>query len=80
MLVDNSDYFSSQMDVINLISKVDGLPDAPVVDLGDPTQHASIYYANGPRVHQYVKEMNEKVLSRMCAVSLILWRTLIQLS
>ena len=53
-----------KMDVINLLSKTDGLPDAPVVDEGDPTQPASMYYANGPRVHEYIKEMNKKVLSR----------------
>jgi glycosidase len=53
-----------KMDVINLLSKADGLPDAPVVDEGDPTQLASMHYANGPRVHEYIKEMNKKVLSR----------------
>lgn len=53
-----------KMDVINLLSKTDGLPDAPIVDEGDPTQPASMYYANGPRVHEYTKEMNQKVLSR----------------
>lgn len=52
------------MDVINLLSKTDGLPDAPVVDEDDPTQPASMHYANGPRVHEYIKEMNQKVLSR----------------
>ena len=52
------------MDVINLLSKTDGLPDAPVVDENDPTQPASVHYANGPRVHEYIKEMNQKVLSR----------------
>ena len=52
------------MDVINLLSKTDGLPDAPVVDENDSTQPASVHYANGPRVHEYIKEMNQKVLSR----------------
>ena len=52
------------MDVINLLSKADGFPDAPVVDENDPTQLASMHYANGPRVHEYIKEMNQKVLSR----------------
>jgi len=28
------------------------------------TQPASMHYANGPRVHEYIKEMNQKVLSR----------------
>lgn len=53
-----------KMDVINLLSKTDNLPDAPVVDEHDPTQPASMHYANGPRVHDYIKEMNQKVLSR----------------
>ena len=53
-----------KMDVINLLSKTDGLPDAPVVDKNDPTQPASMHYANGPKVHEYIKEMNQKVLSR----------------
>jgi oligo-1,6-glucosidase len=35
------------MDVINLISKVDGLPDAPITDPGEETQPASMYFANG---------------------------------
>jgi alpha-glucosidase len=53
------------MDVINLLSKVDGLPDAPVVEPDEFTQPATDYYANGPRVHQYIREMNKKVLSSM---------------
>lgn len=35
------------MDVINLISKTPGLPDAPVTVPGDPAQPASMHYANG---------------------------------
>jgi oligo-1,6-glucosidase len=35
------------MDVINLISKVEGLPDAPVLDPKEKYQYASQYYANG---------------------------------
>lgn len=54
----------AKMDVINLLSKTDGLPDAPIVDKDDPTQPASMHYANGPRVHEYIKEMNREVLSR----------------
>ncbi|EKM51645.1 glycoside hydrolase family 13 protein [Phanerochaete carnosa HHB-10118-sp] len=53
-----------RMDVINMISKVPGLPDAPVLDSTKEFQGASLYYANGPRVHEFLKEMNEKVLSR----------------
>lgn len=35
------------MDVINIISKTDGLPDAPVVDPTQYYQPASMYFANG---------------------------------
>jgi hypothetical protein len=35
------------MDVINLISKVPGLPDAPVTIPEDEYQEASAFFANG---------------------------------
>lgn len=51
-----------RMDVINFISKVPGLPDGP--------QHPGALYGdyspcavNGPRVHEFLKEMNREVLS-----------------
>ncbi|TFK66304.1 glycoside hydrolase family 13 protein [Pluteus cervinus] len=53
-----------RMDVINLISKVEGLPDAPIIEPGEKYQLGSQYFANGPRVHEYIREMREKVLSR----------------
>ena len=49
-----------RMDVISLISKKPGLPDgyqAPGALYGDSG------CANGPRVHEYLQEMNQKVLS-----------------
>ncbi|KAG9310483.1 glycoside hydrolase superfamily [Chiua virens] len=52
-----------RMDVINIISKVQGLPDAPVVDHSQYHQPASMYFANGPHVHEYIKEMHREVLS-----------------
>ncbi|PBK93930.1 glycoside hydrolase family 13 protein [Armillaria gallica] len=52
-----------RMDVINIISKVDGLPDAPIIDANEPFQPAGMHFANGPRVHEYLKEMGNKVLS-----------------
>lgn len=49
-----------RMDVISLISKPEGFPDAKVVGLyGDMN-----ICANGPKVHDYLKEMNRKVLSK----------------
>lgn len=49
-----------RMDVISLISKPEGLPDAPVVNglYGDGG-----CAFNGPYVHDYLQEMNEEVLS-----------------
>ncbi|KAA1479220.1 glycoside hydrolase family 13 protein [Dentipellis sp. KUC8613] len=53
-----------RMDVINLISKVEGLPDVPVTDPTQEYQMASPMYVNGPHVHEYIKEMNLRVLSK----------------
>ena len=52
-----------RMDVISLISKPDGLPSQPILK-GSVYGNAGAVCANGPRVHEYLKEMNEKVLSR----------------
>lgn len=46
-----------RMDVINLISKDPELPDGPGGD-GGP------YYMNGPKIHDYLQEMNREVLSK----------------
>lgn len=51
-----------RMDVISLISKVEGLPDGEVSD-----KNMTIgceHYAHGPHQHEYLREMNEKVLSK----------------
>lgn len=54
-----------RMDVINMISKVEGLPSSSREDLA-PGELAwgGEYYMNGPRVHEFLHEMNEKVLSK----------------
>ena len=50
-----------RMDVINIISKTPGLPD------GHPTPDGLMigaeHYQNGPRVHEFLQEMNREVLS-----------------
>lgn len=53
-----------RMDVINLISKVTSYPDAEVIEPSFPYQPGYKYYANGPRLHEYLKEINRKVLSQ----------------
>ena len=50
-----------RMDVISMISKTTEMPDGKATDFyGD----FSPYCVNGPNVHSYLQEMNEKVLSK----------------
>ncbi|GAB7348535.1 hypothetical protein MBLNU459_g6929t1 [Dothideomycetes sp. NU459] len=53
-----------RMDVINLISKVPSLPDAEVIAPDHKYQPGFKYYANGPRLHEYLKEIRTKVLDK----------------
>lgn len=50
-----------RMDVISLISKFEGYPDADSDNLQDTINHL---YANGPKIHEYLQEMNREVLSK----------------
>lgn len=51
-----------RMDVIDKISKTPEMPDGEVDASGYGS--ADPYTANGPHIHEYLQEMNEKVLSR----------------
>jgi oligo-1,6-glucosidase len=51
-----------RMDVINFISKVPCLPDGEVKE-GAIYGDGGPYFVNGPKIHEYLREMNEKVLS-----------------
>jgi oligo-1,6-glucosidase len=51
-----------RMDVINMISKVPGLPDEPL-DPQSGRQSDGIYYMNGPRLLEFLGEMKREVLS-----------------
>ena len=51
-----------RMDVINLLSKTPGLPDAPVVT-EDRYQWGGECFTNGPRLFEFLQEMKEQVLS-----------------
>lgn len=51
-----------RMDVISLISKQTDFPDSHVPN--DYGETIKTYYANGPKIHQYLNELNEKVLSK----------------
>ncbi|QOR67268.1 alpha-glucosidase [Cytobacillus suaedae] len=52
-----------RMDVINFISKVDGLPSAPNPE-GKKYVSGHEYFMNGPRIHEFLHEMNQEVLSK----------------
>ncbi len=48
-----------RMDVISLISKDQNFPNFPENRFGDLN-----FYANGPRIHEFLQEMNQEVLSK----------------
>ncbi|KRK61793.1 trehalose-6-phosphate hydrolase [Companilactobacillus farciminis KCTC 3681 = DSM 20184] len=52
-----------RMDVINLISKPAGLPDGPR-EPDERYANVAKVVADGPRLNEFLKEMNEKVLSK----------------
>ena len=54
-----------RMDVIPMISKDQQFPDLDSVTI----KHPEFKYAFGPRVHEYLKEMNSKVLSKYDAMT-----------
>ncbi len=51
-----------RMDVINMISKTPGLPDVPVTGPG-PYQWGGQFFTNGPRLMEFLAEMQREVLS-----------------
>ncbi|PWN88421.1 alpha amylase [Acaromyces ingoldii] len=61
-----------RMDVINEVSKTyvedpsdpkrPALPDAPISDPNATYQAAHMLFCNGPRIHEFMREMHEKVL------------------
>ena len=51
-----------RMDVINMISKVPGFPDAPAVT-SEPYQFPGQYVIHGPRLLEFLAEMDREVLS-----------------
>ncbi|CAL5869751.1 uncharacterized protein PFLUO_LOCUS3981 [Penicillium psychrofluorescens] len=53
-----------RFDVINLVSKTPGLPDAPIKFPDKFEQPATEMYTNGPNIHKYMHEMNRKVLCK----------------
>lgn len=52
-----------RMDTVNMFSKVPDLPDGKIIE-GCKYGDGSPYFLNGPRIHEYLQEMNKKVLSK----------------
>lgn len=48
-----------RVDIVNMYSKGTELPDAPIVDHTSFTQPALELICNGPRMHEFLREMNE---------------------
>ncbi|KAH8590773.1 glycoside hydrolase superfamily [Bisporella sp. PMI_857] len=57
-----------RMDVINFISKVPGLPDAPITRTDTEFQNGDKNFACGPRLHEYLLEIG-KILKKYNAFS-----------
>lgn len=57
-----------RIDTVNMYSKPEGFPDAPVLDGASDCQAAHSLYCNGPRMHEYLAEMNE-ILARYGAIT-----------
>ncbi|GAM86435.1 hypothetical protein ANO11243_044490 [Dothideomycetidae sp. 11243] len=47
-----------RVDTVNMYSKVPGLPDTPVTDPNQEWQLAADLFCNGPRMHEFLGEMN----------------------
>ncbi|TKA28678.1 hypothetical protein B0A50_03005 [Salinomyces thailandicus] len=58
-----------RMDVINHISKPKGYPDAPITNPDAPYQPGYSLYCNGPHMNEYIRELNDKVLSKYDTVT-----------
>ncbi|WP_307413912.1 glycoside hydrolase family 13 protein [Neobacillus ginsengisoli] len=52
-----------RMDVINFISKDTRYPEGEIIE-GKKYGNGSKYYMNGPRIHEFLQEMNKEVLSK----------------
>jgi oligo-1,6-glucosidase len=58
-----------RIDTVNMYSKGSEMPDAPIVDKGSFVQPAAGLFCNGPRMHEFLREMNVKVLNHYDAMT-----------
>lgn len=53
-----------RIDSMNLMSKHPDLPDAPITNPDSEYQSGALYFASGPRMHEYIREMREQVFDK----------------
>ncbi|KAF2021520.1 glycoside hydrolase family 13 protein [Aaosphaeria arxii CBS 175.79] len=53
-----------RVDTVNKYSKHIDFPQAPITDPSTFIQPAAQFWCNGPRIHEFIKEMNSEVLSK----------------
>lgn len=58
-----------RVDIVNMYSKGIGFPDAPIVNSTSFEQPALSLFCNGPRMHEFLREMNSKVLNNYDAMT-----------
>ena len=58
-----------RIDTVNKYSKRVDFPDAPVTMPGETDQPAAEMWCNGPRIHEFIREMHEQVLAPYSAES-----------
>lgn len=58
-----------RIDTVNKYSKQQDYVDAPITDSNSPYQAAPEMWCNGPRIHEFIHEMNREVLAPYGAVS-----------
>ncbi|KAF2994780.1 hypothetical protein E8E13_000033 [Curvularia kusanoi] len=57
-----------RVDTVNMYSKGPGMPDAPILDPDEEHQFAGFQYCNGPRMSEFLREMNS-ILSEYDAMT-----------
>lgn len=60
-----------RVDAVNLYSKNTEYPDADEIDIGTDFHRAEKHYVNGPRMHEWLKEMRKEVVDKYGEVLLV---------
>ncbi|GJC95800.1 alpha amylase [Colletotrichum higginsianum] len=58
-----------RIDTVNMYSKGVEFRDAPIMNANSSVQPAYMIYCNGPRIHEFLREMNAKVLNHYDTVT-----------